>query len=140
MEITFHFQKRVHLQNRRNLKSFIGSIFEREKKIAESVSFVFCDDPFILQINRDHLDHDYYTDVITFNLSEKGQPITGEIYISIDTVKSNAVLFKSSLKNELLRVIFHSVLHLCGYDDKTEEYKTLMTKMEDFYLHLYSAK
>ena len=137
MTIQFNFPAKISLANRSALKAFILSIFKKEKKKPGTISYVFCSDTYILGINRSFLGHNYYTDIITFGLSESGQPINAEIYISVDRVKENAREFKTSFKRELHRVIFHGALHLCGYKDKKKEDQQIMRKMEDKYLTQY---
>jgi len=138
MDINFNFQKNISLTNRKRLKQFIIKIFKTEKVALESMSYVFCSDEFILQINKDYLKHDYYTDIISFDLSlSKNSPIIGEIYISVDTIRDNAKRFETTIQQELHRVIFHGALHMCGYKDKTKKDKALMTIKEDEYLYLY---
>ncbi len=119
------------------LKQFIIALFRREKKPLAELNYIFCSDQRLLEINRQFLQHDFYTDIITFPLSDPGQPISGEIYISVDRVRDNAAAFGSSIKRELLRVIFHGALHLCGHKDKSPADEKLMRKMEDHYLALY---
>jgi probable rRNA maturation factor len=123
------------LPDRSALKKFIESIFKREGYKLASLNYVFCTDKRLLQINRDYLQHDYYTDIITFGLSP--DPIDGEIYISIDRVRDNARDLGVSFKSELHRVIFHGALHLCGYRDKTRAESQLMRRSEDEYLKRY---
>jgi probable rRNA maturation factor len=125
------------LSDRSRLKFFIDSLFKKEKKKLAEIHYIFCSDDYLLAINRQYLQHDYYTDIITFGLSEPGEPINAEIYISVDRVRENARQFTNSLKNELHRVIFHGALHLCGYGDKKKKEGVLMRKMEDKYLELY---
>lgn len=125
------------LKNRIKLKSLIQSIFKQENGKSASLSYIFCSDEYILDINRHYLDHDYYTDIITFDLSESGDFIIGEVYISIDRVKENAKLNKSTFTNELHRVIFHGALHLAGQNDNTPEQSQQMSKKEDLYLLQY---
>lgn len=138
MHIEFNFPAKVSLSKRAELKKFIELIFRKEKKKAGNISYVFCSDDYLLDINRSYLNHDYYTDIITFDLSEPGSGIIdGEIYISVDTIRENAKRFKTSITKELHRVIFHGILHLCGYSDKTQKDQLLMTTKEDHYLHLY---
>ncbi len=138
MAIEFNFQKKIVLANRSSLKDFILSIFRKEKKKAGNISYVFCSDEYLLQINSSFLNHDYFTDIITFDLSEPGsKSIDAEIYISVDTIRYNAERFDTSIKRELHRVIFHGILHLCGYNDKTAKDQALMTKKEDEYLQRY---
>ena len=99
--------------------------------------FVFCSDEFLHEINRTHLKHDDLTDVITFVYSNPGSPVQSEAYISLDRVFENAVKYKTTKSRELHRVVFHSVLHVCGYNDKTPpQIKTMRTR-EDHYLNLY---
>lgn len=137
MQIQFHFQKQVSLQNRQKLKNFILSILKSEKQRLSSLGIIFCDDNYLLDINRSFLNHHYFTDTISFNLAESNQPVEGEIYISVDRIAENATLFNTTIKNELHRVIFHSVLHLCGYSDKTKPQQKKMRLKEDYYLNKY---
>lgn len=130
---------KLTLQNRRKLKSFIEQVLcKSNEKALGNLSFVFCSDEFLLDINRRFLNHDYYTDIITFDLAmAAGNLIEGEIYISLDRVKDNATSMGTTFGNELLRVIFHGVLHLCGYKDKTKVQSIAMRSAEDKYLTLY---
>jgi rRNA maturation RNase YbeY len=100
-----------------------------------NVSLVFCSDPYLLEMNRKHLNHDYFTDIITFDYSE-GTLVSGDLFISIDTVRSNAVDNKVMFHVELNRVVGHGVLHLMGYNDKTDEEQDEMTRKEDWVLGL----
>jgi probable rRNA maturation factor len=136
--IQFHILQKVSLEERTRLKQFIIDLFKKEKKKVTELQYVFCSDQHLLKINQQFLQHDFYTDIITFPLSDPGQPISGEIYISVDRVRENAAEFGNSLKKELHRVIFHGVLHLCGYKDKSPRDEKLMRKMEDKYLALYN--
>jgi probable rRNA maturation factor len=138
MDINFNFQKNITLTNRKKLKQFIIKIFKIEKVALESMSYVFCSDEFLLQINKDYLKHDYYTDIISFDLSlSKSSPVIGEVYISVDTIRDNTKRFETTIQLELHRVIFHGALHMCGYKDKTKKDQALMTTKEDEYLSLY---
>jgi len=129
--IRFFFEnKSVSLRNRTRLKAFIKSIFKQEGKSVESLNYIFCSDKRILEINRQFLNHDYYTDIITFDLSESAQ-ITAEIYISLDRVRDNAKTQATTLQSELHRVIFHGALHLCGYGDKTKAEVRVMRRKEE---------
>ena len=138
--IQFHFLQETYLRDRTRLKSFLPILFKKEKKQLESLQYIFCSDAYLLGINRQFLQHDYYTDIITFDLSEPGHPINAEIYISVDRVKENAQTFTNTFTRELHRVIFHGALHLCGYKDKKRGEEELMRKMEDKYLSLYFKK
>lgn len=138
MSVYFHQQNtQPKLSNRKALKQFIQNIFTQEKKILTKLDYIFCTDKFLLQINKQYLNHNYFTDIITFNLTEKTTTIIGEIYISIDRIKENAQQFKTLYQQELHRVVFHGALHLCGYKDKSKKDQTLMRKKEDFYLQQY---
>lgn len=116
------------------IKAFIPTVFKREKIELAHVQFIFCTDDFLLQINRQFLNHDYYTDIITFPLSAKGKPVEAEIYISVERVKENAKQFGSTIEKEMQRIIIHGALHLCGYSDKSAARKKEMTAKEDEYL------
>lgn len=132
MAIHFFFNEtKITLRGRARLKQFIQGIFKANRKSLESLTYVFCTDDYLLGINREFLRHDFYTDIITFDLSERGQPVQGEIYISIERVRENAIQLGTTLKTELHRVIFHGALHLCGYRDKKKEEKQAMTKAEN---------
>lgn len=137
INIHFHFiEKNFSFTQRTELKQFLIQLFKEEKKPLESLNYIFCSDEYLLQINNDYLQHNYYTDIITFDLSENEKTV-GEIYISIDRVKDNAQNLEQSFKNELHRVIFHGALHLCGYKDKDSAEQEKMREMEDKYLNLY---
>lgn len=105
-------------------------------KISE-INYIFCSDEYLLQINRQYLKHDYYTDIITFDNSENQEFIEADIFVSTERVKENSHLEQTSFFSELLRVIVHGLLHLIGYDDSNLDLKQLMRNMEDKYLDLY---
>jgi len=138
MAISFFFENtRATLRDRRRLKAFVSALFKSYGKEVESLIFVFCTDKYLLEINRKFLEHDYYTDIITFDLSDAPEIVAGEIYISIDRVKENARALGISVKEELHRVMFHGALHLCGYQDKTANQKKIMRLEEDKNLRSY---
>jgi probable rRNA maturation factor len=138
MAVTFHQLTKVNLQNRKALKAFIPQLFKKEGKAFESLTYIFCSDEYLLEVNNNFLQHDFYTDIITFDLSEsKNSPTIGEIYISVDRVKENASTHQSTFEQELHRVIFHGALHLCGYKDKTKKDALLMRDKEDDCLSMY---
>ena len=132
--IYFFFETPVNLKNRTGVKKLIESVFRKEGVKLGSLNYIFCTDKRLLKINQDFLKHDYYTDIITFELSPKGQPIEGEIYISVDRVRENAISQGTSFKQELLRVILHGALHLCGYKDKTTSQIKEIRQKEEYYL------
>ena len=118
-----------------NLKIWIEKIIISEEKKIGEINYIFCDDEYLLKINQDFLNHDYYTDIITFD-QVRGKTISGEIFVSLQRIKDNASLISKNYEEEKKRVIAHGVLHLCGYKDKTEEQQKIMRAKEDFYLSL----
>jgi probable rRNA maturation factor len=106
----------------------------------EQIRIIFCTDEQLLAINRQFLQHNYFTDIITFPFSGKGQPLEAELYISIDRIRTNAADWQTTVQRELHRVIFHGVLHLCGYNDKSSQQIKKMREREDYYLRLYFGK
>ena len=138
MPIQFFFiDVKIALRERRRLKTFIERMFRTEGIQINSLVIIFCSDEYLLGVNRRFLNHDYYTDIITFNLADKEKLVEGEIYISTDRIRENALINKVALQNELHRIIFHGVLHLCGFKDKKSDEKTLMTIEENMYLKMY---
>lgn len=136
MAITFHFLRPTNFVKRKRMRLLLEQLFTDENKEVETLDIIFCSDPYLLQINQQYLAHDYFTDIITFDLSNPGAGIVGEIYISVDTAKTNAKVFKTLLDNELSRLIIHGALHLCGYTDKKSAEKRAMTDKENQYLSL----
>lgn len=140
MCMTISFNKadaNATLANRVALKSFIEKRVKKEGYTIDSLTYVFCSDKYLLKINKDFLSHDYYTDIISFDLSEVPGQLIGEVYISVDRVKDNAKTHGTSLKEELHRVIFHGALHFCGYKDKKPSDAKKMRQMEDAWLSAY---
>lgn len=125
---------RYHLRNKNKVKAWLRDAISAEGYKLKELNYIFCSDSYLLQINRQYLDHDTYTDIITFDNSEKQGIIEGDIFISIDRIRENADKFQTGEINELHRVIIHGALHLLGYKDKTPEDKKLMTEKEDHYL------
>jgi len=117
-----------------DLKCKIHKVASLENYKVLSINFIFCSDEYLYTINQQYLNHSYYTDIITFNISESPLVLSGDIFISMDRVSENATIYTASISNELLRIMIHGVLHLIGYDDKSEDLKTIMTQKEDFYL------
>jgi rRNA maturation RNase YbeY len=138
MSISFNqADSRVTLANRVALKSFIEKRVKKEGFSIETLTYVFCSDKYLLKMNKDFLSHNYYTDIISFDLSETPGNLIGEVYISVDRVKDNAKTHGTSLKEELHRVIFHGALHFCGYKDKKPADTIKMRQMEDRWLNAY---
>jgi probable rRNA maturation factor len=120
-------------------RRWIEQVIRAEKKSPGNLNFIFCSDPYLLDINVRYLNHDYYTDVITFDYSS-GKTVAGDIFISIDRVKDNALTEKQDFETELSRILIHGVLHLLGYSDKGSIPKAQMRKKEDKYLSLLGKK
>lgn len=120
-------------KSKRLTSQWLKLVAQAESKKLGAVSVIFCSDNYLLDINKKYLNHDYFTDIITFDYCE-GDLISGDLFISIDSVKDNSDFYKSCFEDELNRVIVHGVLHLIGYDDHTESDVAVMRSKEDFYL------
>lgn len=128
---------KLPIRNRNKLKKFLHRIIKTEGKHVCYINYIFCSDEYLLKINSCFLKHNYYTDIITFDLSDSPEIISAEVYISPVRVKENAIQFRTTYSNEIHRVIIHGVLHLCGYADKIKKDILEMRKAEDKYLSLY---
>jgi len=115
------------------ISNWLSNVALSENKNIDTISVIFCSDDYLLSVNKEYLNHDYYTDIITFDYSVDTE-ISGDLFISIDRVKENSTEFNVPFLNELHRVLVHGVLHLCGYGDKSPVEETLMRSKEDFYL------
>lgn len=133
--IEFHFEDIVIPGfNPEFFRLWITEVTKRHEKTMGDLNYIFCSDDYILDVNKQHLNHDYYTDIITFNYNVE-DVISGDVFISYDTIQSNAIEFsKGSVLDELDRVIIHGILHLIGFNDKTDEEQLEMTKQEDLAL------
>jgi probable rRNA maturation factor len=123
-----------NLPQKNKIKKWLKSAIEKEGFKLEELTFIFCSDEYLLGINQQYLNHDTYTDIITFDNSEIEKQIVSDIFISIDRVKENAKTFKTTSFDEVCRIMIHGTLHLLGYKDKGKVAKTLMTQKEDEYL------
>ena len=133
--ISFYSVGKFSLKTEAAVAACIKAITAEESREVGNITFVFCDDNYILKINKEFLDHDTYTDIITFDYSV-GNEIISEIYVSTDRVEENAKKYKQTFENEIHRVMIHGVLHLCGYNDKLAEEKQIMRDKENHYLSL----
>ncbi len=124
------------LRQKKHLRLWITETIKAEGKHPGELNFIFCSDDYLLSINQQYLNHNTYTDIVTFDNSTDKSKIEGDIFISVERIRENAVSFKVSVKDELHRVIIHGILHLLGYKDKTPKSKEQMTEKEDFYLAL----
>ena len=120
---------------KRKLISWIKNVIQSEGMKVGEISFIFCSDNYLLEVNKKYLEHDYYTDIITFDYVEENV-IQGDIFISVDRVKENSVTFKTRFEDEIHRILVHGILHLLGYKDKLKKDKSLMTSKEDLYLNV----
>ncbi|MCV9388329.1 rRNA maturation RNase YbeY [Reichenbachiella ulvae] len=132
----FYEDTSFELKDHERISQWITHTVEQEGFNIESINYIFCSDEYLHQVNVDYLNHDYYTDIITFDNSENEEHIESDIFISIDRVEDNAEQQGISFSEELRRVIIHGILHLVGYNDKTEEEKSLMREKENAYLSL----
>lgn len=128
--ISFNYETNFQLDNETQFSDWISKVILSESKKEGDINYVFCDDEYILEINKQYLDHDYYTDIISFDYSV-GNELNGDIFVSIERVKENATDFNATFDEELKRVIIHGILHYCGYKDKSEEDEALMRSKED---------
>jgi rRNA maturation RNase YbeY len=127
------------LPHQKVVKEWITEIICREGKTLGHLNYIFCSDAYLLRINQQYLEHDFFTDIITFDSSDTSDGIEGDIFISIDRVQENATNYGHSFLIELNRVIAHGVLHLIGYDDTTSDLKIQMRQKEDSYLSLFHS-
>jgi rRNA maturation RNase YbeY len=140
LPVNFHYDiEKFRLRDGKVIRKVVSRIISDAGTRLGKTDVILTSDRKVYEINSEFLGHDYNTDIITFNYN-KGKIINGEIYVSVDRVKDNANEFSVSFKAEIRRVIFHGFLHLCGYDDSTEEQKRKMTEMEEMYLALSYAE
>lgn len=136
-KVKFHLNRQLlRLGHRNLLRSFIENLIKKERCGLKNIEIIFCDDPELLNLNRHFLHHDYFTDILTFNLGS-GKAIEGEIYISIPRVRENALQLKIPFSEELHRVIIHGVLHLTGYTDEIRADRLKMEHRQELYLKQY---
>ena len=117
--------------------SWLEEVIKTENKKLGEINYILCDDEYLLKVNQDFLDHDYYTDIITFDYV-KGKTISGDIFVSLPRISDNAKTLVRDFNSEFHRVLAHGILHLMGYKDKTEEEITVMRQKEDFYLNVFA--
>ena len=137
----FFFKEGVsfRLNDQEKIKSWLTKAARKEAYRIKTLNYIFCDDKYLLQMNKDYLHHNYFTDIITFDNSTEKKIIAGDVFISVDTVRSNSKRFDTNFYDELHRVMIHGLLHLLGYKDKTEANKKRMRKMEDIWLDVLNS-
>ncbi|WP_047246887.1 rRNA maturation RNase YbeY [Maribacter thermophilus] len=137
--IDFHYETDFSLSERDKYSSWINSICKSEEYSSGELNYIFCDDAYLLNINQQYLQHDTYTDIITFDYTS-GKVLSGDIYISVERVKENSIRFNVSFENELLRVMAHGILHLMGYKDKKKEDIKEMRKKEEEKINMFHVE
>lgn len=131
--ISFNLETEFELDNVANKSNWLSSVITNENYKEGEINFIFCDDEYLLKLNQDFLNHNTYTDIISFDY-RVGKKLHGDIYISVDRVKENARIYAVEFDHELSRVMVHGVLHFCGYKDKTKDEVSAMRDKENFYL------
>ena len=137
--ISFNYELEFLLENEGQYSSWISNVISSENKKEGDINYIFCDDEYILEINKQYLDHDYYTDIISFDYSV-GNELHGDIFVSIERVRENAIEFEVTFDEELKRVLAHGVLHYCGYKDKTVEEELTMRSKEDEKIKMFHVE
>lgn len=136
--ISYHFENTDFVFRERDLNNrWLRTVAESEMKRIGDIAIIFCSDGYLLDVNRKYLGHDYFTDIITFDYCE-GERLSGDLFISVDSVRENAIEYGTEFGNELNRVMVHGLLHLIGYDDHTEEDVKTMREKENQYLEIRS--
>lgn len=133
MSIEFHFEDVAEFPVNIETISWLENLLQNEEKKTGKIVYIFCSDEYLLEVNRKYLNHDYYTDIITFDYV-KGKTVSGDIFVSLPRIFENAEMHNTSTDKELHRVLAHGLLHLSGYKDKSEEEQVIMRDKEDFYL------
>ena len=137
--ISFNYECDFSLENEDVYLAWISNVIQSENKNIGEISYIFCDDEYLLEINKQYLNHDYYTDIISFDYTES-DVISGDIFVSIDRVKENALDFGVSFDNELKRVIIHGVIHFCVFKDKSKDEEATMRLKEEEKINLFHVK
>jgi len=137
--ISFNYELDFQLDNEEVFASWISRVIFSENKKEGDINYIFCDDEYILEINKQYLDHDYYTDIISFDYSV-GNELHGDIFVSVDRVRENASDFNVTFDEELKRVVIHGILHYCGYKDKSEDEERIMRQKEDEKIKMFHVE
>ncbi|EZH75184.1 rRNA maturation factor [Aquimarina atlantica] len=137
--INFFYETNIELLNEVALSSWISAVILSENKLEGEINFILCDDKYLLKINQDFLNHDTFTDIISFD-NTMGDQLNGDIFISVERVEENAREFMVSKEEEMRRVLIHGILHFCGYKDKLDEEKKLMRQKENEKLLMFHVE
>lgn len=133
----FFEQTDFQFKNRKNNNYWLKMVAESEIRHLGAINIIFCSDNYILDVNQKYLQHDYFTDIITFDYCE-GKTLSGDLFISVDSVRENSIFYGTEFENELNRVMVHGILHLIGYDDHSDEEQKVMREKENYYLEIRS--
>jgi len=134
--INYFFEEINKIEIHSKISEWLENLIQTENKKPGDINYIFCDDEYLLKVNQDYLDHDYYTDIITFDYV-KGKTISGDIFVSLPRILDNASTLSQDFDSEFRRVLAHGLLHLCGYKDKTKEEESTMRQKEDFYINQF---
>lgn len=137
--INFNYETDFELSNEEAIQQWLSKVIVSEDKKEGEINYIFCDDDYLLEINQQYLDHDTLTDIISFDYSV-GKELHGDIFISVERVRENAIEFEVSFEDELLRVLSHGVLHYCGYKDKTESDEMVMRQKEEEKMKMFHVE
>tara|TARA_R100000789_G_scaffold72993_2_gene68733 strand:- start:3 stop:422 length:420 start_codon:yes stop_codon:yes gene_type:complete len=137
--IAFHFKSELVIQKKTDYADWINRVVDSEGFSVGQIDYIFCTDNYLLKLNKDYLNHDTFTDIITFDYTE-GKIISGDIFISTDRVQDNAKKFDVEFSNELRRVMIHGILHLAGFGDKSKEEKDIMRLKEDEKIKMFHVE
>ena len=137
--INFNYETDFELTNETQIENWISKVIQSENKTTGEISYIFCNDDYLLKLNQEHLNHDTLTDIISFDYT-LGNELSGDIFISVERVQDNANDYKVTFENELLRVMVHGVLHYCGYKDKTEKDEAIMRIKEEEKLQMFHVE
>ncbi|GGD22336.1 rRNA maturation RNase YbeY [Flavobacterium orientale] len=137
--ISFHYETKFKLNPERTFKSWLKHVILSEQKKVGDINYIFCDDVYLHKINLDYLNHDTFTDIISFDYSI-GNVLHGDIFVSVERIADNAKKYNVSFEEELKRVMAHGVLHFCGFKDKTKQEKTTMRSKEDEKIEMFHVE
>ncbi|RZS99329.1 rRNA maturation RNase YbeY [Aquimarina brevivitae] len=137
--INYFYETDFSLDNENTFSAWLQKVVDSEGKSTNEINYIFCDDDYLLQVNKEYLNHDYYTDIITFDTCV-GNVLGADIFISVDRVRENAESLNVDFNNELLRVMVHGILHLCGYKDKSNDEAQVMRSKEDEKINMFHVE
>lgn len=137
--INYHYETDFNLEREEKFTEWINTVIDSEEKLPGEINYIFCDDEYLFDINKQYLNHDTYTDIISFDYTE-GNVISGDIFISVDRIKENSIEFNTTFLDELIRVMAHGVLHYCGYKDKSIDDEGVMREKENEKISMFHVE